>query len=239
MRSVMQPATGHSRRAMLPLLLAYPVLALAGAWTHRQIFPLAALLLLITLWMLPRLSSGRAWPWLLWAAAAAAMVGMSLLGLADLLLLCLPLLIDLLLACWFGRTLRAGCEPLVARFVRIIEGPQRLTLPGVARYVRGVTVFWTVLLSLQAAMLALWLVFQPHDGVLARLGFATSLPWSGRWLGAYMHVGGLLVIPLAFVLEYAYRRWHLRHLAHAGWRQLIVHVMQRWPQLMREEKATP
>src|SRR6185312_11234229 len=49
----------------------------------------------------------------------------SRLGLADLLLEAVPILINVALACWFGRSLLGG-EPLVARFVVAIEGAERL-----------------------------------------------------------------------------------------------------------------
>jgi uncharacterized membrane protein len=48
---------------------------------------------------------------------------------------------NLLLAVLFGRTLRPGAEPLVARFARIVHG----TIPAeVERYTRQVTLAWTV-----------------------------------------------------------------------------------------------
>src|SRR6185312_9011349 len=53
-----------TRRHALLLLLAYPGLAIAGAVTRRQIFPLLALVVLLTVVMLPRLASQRALPWL-------------------------------------------------------------------------------------------------------------------------------------------------------------------------------
>jgi uncharacterized membrane protein len=224
----MPAADGALRRTVLPLLLAYPLLALAGALTHRPIFGLAALLLLITLWMLPRLLGGMLSAWLVWLLAVALVLGLSSLGLSDLLLASVPLLINAALAWWFGRTLRRGCEPRVARFIRVLEGSERLALPEVARYARQVTAFWAILLALQALLLAaLLLVTAPH-GPFASPG---ALP---RWIPAYQHVGGYLVIALAFAAEYAYRRWHLRHLEHDGLHVQALQMMQRWPQLLHE-----
>jgi uncharacterized membrane protein len=48
---------------------------------------------------------------------------------------------QLLLAAVFGRTLRRGEEPLVARLARIMHGE---IPPRVARYCRGVTIAWTI-----------------------------------------------------------------------------------------------
>ena len=219
---------GALRRTVLPLLLAYPLLALAGALTHRPIFGLLALLLLITLWMLPRLFAGSVAPWLAWLAAVALVLGLSSLGLSDLLLASVPLLINAALAWWFGRTLRSGSEPRVVRFIRVLEGSERLALPEVARYARHVTAFWAALLALQALLLAaLLLVTMPHGP----FGFLGATP---SWIPAYQHVGGYLVIALAFASEYAYRRWHLRHLEHAGLHVQALQMMQRWPQLLQE-----
>ena len=50
------------RRYGWTLLLAYPLLAIAGAVTHRQIFALLALVLLLTVVMLPHLLRRRLAP---------------------------------------------------------------------------------------------------------------------------------------------------------------------------------
>ena len=161
------------RRYVLPLLLAYPLLAIAGAVTHRQIFPLLALLLLLTAVMLPRLQARRAGPWLVWLGMLLALLLLSLYGFAGLLLETVPVLINALLACWFGGTLRTS-EPLVTRFIVAIEGADRLSQPGVARYARQVTWFWTLLLATQAVVLAVLLLCAGHSGLLARFGIETT-----------------------------------------------------------------
>lgn len=208
---------------MLVLLPLYPVLAIAGAVTHRTALSLAALLLLITLWMLPRLLAGTARAWLLWTVAVLIALGMAAMGLADRLLDAVPLLILGALALWFGSTLGGGREPRVAGFIRVLEGEAQLAQPGVARYARGVTVFWAGLLALQALILAGLLLY--------RLLGTGELP---RWALAYQHVGGYLLIPLAFGLEYAFRRWHLRHIQHPGLHAQALQMMQRWPQLLHD-----
>lgn len=211
------------RRATLALLPLYPALAIGGALTHRPALSLAALLLLVTLWMLPRLLAGTARPWIGWGAAVLLVCASAGLGLAGRLLDAVPLIILAGLALWFGSTLRAGREPRVARFIRVLEGEAQLAQPGVARYARGVTVFWTALLALQALILAALLLRGLFD--------AGELP---RWALAYQHVGGYLLIPLAFALEYAFRRWHLRHVQHPGLHAQALQMMQRWPQLLHD-----
>lgn len=216
------------RRATLALLPLYPVLAIAGAVTHRAGLSLAAMLLLLTLWMLPRLVAGTPRAWVGWGASVLVAVGLASIGLTDRLLDAVPLLILAGLALWFGSTLRGGREPRVARFIRVLEGEAQLAQPGVAGYARGVTVFWTTLLALQALILAALL--------LRSLFEAGDLP---RWALAYQHVGGYLLIPLAFALEYAFRRWHLRHVQHPGLHAQALQMMQRWPQLLHDTDRHP
>lgn len=223
---------------MLPLLLAYPVLAIAGDMTHRQIFPLIALLLLATALMLPRLLTLRIGAWLAWFAILAALVLSSVFAFADLLLESVPILISALLAIGFGQTL-ATSEPLVARFIIALEGAERLAQPGVARYARDITWSWTLLLAVQALLLAVLLLCAEHAGVLARLGFTSPLPVSDRWAAMWLHVGGYLVLAVAFALEYGYRRWRLRHLSHPGLHDMLLKLMLQWPQLMHGKRASP
>src|SRR6202044_2574754 len=95
-----------------------------------------------------------------------------------------PILINALLACWFGHTLGTP-EPLVARFIIAIEGTGRLAQPGVARYARQLTWFWTLLLGAQALLLAVLLLCAEHSGLLARFGIVSPLSISERWAAAW------------------------------------------------------
>ena len=230
------PRRETTRRYVLPLLLAYPLLAMAGALTHRQVFPLIALSLLLTAVLLPRLLTRRVRPWLAWLGLLSALLLLSLYGFASLLLEAVPVLINALLACWFGRTL-ASAEPLVARFIVAIEGAEWLQQPGVARYARQLTWFWTVLLGVQAGVLAMLLLFAAHGGLLARLGIVSPLPLSDRWASAWLHVGGYALLGAAFLLEYAYRRWRLRHLSHPGLHDMLLQLAVHWPQLLHGNRA--
>jgi uncharacterized membrane protein len=231
-----RPAEGAARRFVLPLLLVYPLLAIAGAVTHRQIFPLVALLLLLTAVMLPRLAARRIGPWLVWLGLLVALLLVSLYGFAGLLLESVPILINALLAYWFGHTLGTP-EPLVARFIIAIEGTGRLVQPGVARYARQVTWFWTLLLGTQAVLLTVLLLCAEHSGLLARFGIVSPLLLSDRWAAAWLHVGGYMLIGAAFLLEYGYRRWRLRHLSHPGLHDMLLQLAMHWPQLLRGSGA--
>lgn len=237
MTSSSPPAENATRRYVLPLLLAYPLLAIAGALTHRQIFPLAALLLLLTAVMLPRLQTRRAGPWLVWLGVLVALLLLSLYGFAGLLLEAVPVLINALLACWFGSTLGTS-EPLVARFIVAIEGADRLSQPGVTRYARQLTWFWTLLLATQAVVLAVLLLCAEHSGLLARFGIVSPLLVSDRWATAWLHVGGYVLLGAAFLLEYGYRRWRLRHLSHPGLHDMLLKLALHWPQLVHGNRST-
>ncbi len=225
-----------TRRWQLALLVAYPLLAVTGALTQRQIFPLAALLLLLTALLLPRLLTGHLGPWLLWLGALLTLLLLALTGWAGLLLELVPLLVNALLAWGFGRTLWTS-EPLVARFIIAIEGAERLAQPGVARYARQLTVFWTLLLTAQALLLAVLLLCATPDGLLARFGIAAPLVVSERWAAAWLHAGGYLLLGAVFLLEYGYRRWRLRHLSHPALHTMLLQLALHWPRLLRGSGA--
>ncbi|MFC5436690.1 xanthomonadin biosynthesis protein [Rhodanobacter umsongensis] len=237
MTSVSPPMESTTRRYALPLLLAYPLLALAGAVTHRQIFALLALVLLLTVVMLPRLLTFRLAPWSVWAAVLLALLLLSLYGFSGLVLEAVPVLINAALACWFGHTLATG-EPLVARFIVAIEGAARLQQRGIARYARQLTWFWTLLLGAQALLLAVLLLGAEHSGLLARFGVTSPLQVPERWAAAWLHLGCYALLGAAFLLEYGYRRWRLRHLSHLGLHDMLLQLALHWPQLLRGHGGT-
>jgi uncharacterized membrane protein len=80
---------------------------------------------------------------LAWAAGAGAatMLWITIPGAAGKLLDALPLAGNLLLAWHFGVTLRAGREPLIARYTRAEHGALP---PRLARYTRRLTWLWTL-----------------------------------------------------------------------------------------------
>jgi uncharacterized membrane protein len=223
----------------LPLLLAYPLLAVAGALLHRQLLSLAALALLLGLLLWPALRARHPAAWLLWSGLSGAMALLAARGLAALVLDAVPLLLNLMLAWVFGRTLRAGRRPLVAQFIEAIEGAQRLALPGIAPYARRLTLFWAVLLTAQGLVLGVLLSCQVPGGLLVRLGVPSPWPLPQPWVQGYVHLGAYLLMAAVFALEYLFRRWHLRHLPHLGLHALLHRLALRWPQLIRGRNRTP
>jgi uncharacterized membrane protein len=240
MSSSSAPLQKSTSRRWLPLMFGYPVLAMAGVLTHRQGFSLAACVLLLTVLMAPALAARRALPWIVWLGTLAAMGWLWLHGMVGLLLECVPIAINVLLASLFGRTLRAGQTPLIARFIEALEGPERLTLPGIAPYARHLTWFWALLTAAQALVLAVLLLCAEPGGLLSSLGIASPWPVRAGLAQSYVHVGGYVLIASAFLLENVFRRWHLRHLHHPRLHELVFGLAARWPNLMRgEDPASP
>ena len=231
--------TRHPGGRPLPLLLAYPLLAVAGALLHRQFLSLGALALLLGLFLWPALRGRRPGAWLLWLGLSGTMAWLATRGLAALVLDAVPVLLNLLLAWVFGRTLRTGRQPLVAQFIEAIEGQQRLAMPGIAPYARRLTAFWSVLLTAQALLLGVLLSCQVPGGLLERLGVPSPWPLPQPWVQGYVHLGAYLLIGAVFALEYLFRRWHLRHLPHLGLHALLHRLALRWPQLIRGRNRAP
>lgn len=213
-------------------LCACAVLALAGGITHRHALSLAAAVLLLVAW-LPRAwhahSAVALGMWLVLALMLLVPAGM---GRPELALMALPVVFLAAVAWLFARTLRRGAEPLVARFIRVIEGDAHLALPGVRAYARGVTVFWACLLGAMACLsIAIALLAQP-GGWLAALGAALPVHLPGTLLVWYPEVGCWVVLVAAFAGEYLFRRWYLRGIPQPSVRHFVIQLFRRWPMLM-------
>src|SRR6185437_888982 len=147
-RSMPSSAANHpidpraSMRWLLPVLIAYALLALLGGVLHRPLLSLIAAALLLLALAVPVLRRPSVAGVVLWLVLAALLLVPAALGRVQLALAGLPIAILGVLAWLFARSL--GREPLVVRCIRLIEGEQRLALPGVARYARGVTAYWAI-----------------------------------------------------------------------------------------------
>ncbi len=224
-----------SVRWLLPLLIAYALLALLGGVLHRPALSLIAAALLLIALAVPVLRRRSVAGALLWLALAVSLLIPAALGRVQLALAGLPIVILGALSWLFARSLRR--EPLVARCIRVIEGEQRLALPGVARYARGVTAYWAIVLGAQAALLAaLWLLTQP-GGVLDVFGIEVPFAPSRATLAWYPEAGCWAVLIAAFAAEYAFRRWAMRRIPHPPLKRFLTCLVQRWPELLRGEMA--
>lgn len=137
----------------------------------------------------------------------------------------MPVLINAVLCAIFARTLTPGRQTLVARAILALEGPERLALPGVASYARKLTLTWALLLGVQAVVLLI-LVLCNSPGITSPIALQ---PGVVHW---YLHVGSYAVVIAFMLLEYGFRRWHMRGVPHPHFGQFCVHLAQRWPALV-------
>lgn len=223
-----------SQRWLWPLLLASPVLAVAGMLTHREVFPLLALAILVTLVMLPGLTRRQSGSWLRWLGLQTVLLAVAVLGFADLLLEAVPVVINAGLAWMFARTL-SRARPLIARCIVAVEGEGRLHERGVALYARQLTAFWAAVLAINALVLAVLFLFADRSGALARFGAMPSFRVDAWWASAWLNVGGYVLPAVVFVIEYPYRRWRLRHLPHLSLSQMLLRLAANWPRLLRDQ----
>lgn len=218
-------------------LLACALLALAGGFTHHSSLSVAAALLLLLAW-LPRVWRRRsALALCAWLGLAALLLVPALAGHAELALMALPVVFLSAVAWMFARTLKPGAEPLIARFIRVIEGEARLALPGVRGYARGVTVYWACVLAGMACLSLVVALLARPGGWLATFGIALPIHLPGSMLAWYPEAGCWVLLLVAFVGEYLFRRWRLRHIPHPGVKRFVTQIIRRWPMLVRGEEG--
>ena len=220
-------------------LFACALLALAGGVTHQHLLSLVAALLLLIAWLPRTLRRRSAVALGGWLAVATLLLVPAAMGHAGLALQALPVAF-LSIAAWiFTRTLLPGREPLVSRFVRVIEGDAQLGLPGVRGYTRSVTVFWAALLAGMASLALLIALFAVPGGWLAALGIALPLRVPGEWLVWYPEAGCWTLLATAFAGEYLFRRWYLRGIPQSGARHFSSQLIRHWQMLIdgRDERV--
>ncbi len=213
-----------TRVGIAVVVIAYVALAALAVLSANGLLAVACVLLLATVVLARGLVAARPSAWLAWLAITALLGLLVVRGSGALALEGLPVAANLALAGLFGYTLLDGRTPLIARAILAMDGPERLALPRVARYARGLTLAWAVLLFAQAVLLVL--VVGARHGLFAAP--ASSLA------SAYLFLGGWFV-PAAFMLgEYAFRRWHLRELPHDPPQRFLRRLAASWPKLLRD-----
>ncbi|MDE2224587.1 MAG: xanthomonadin biosynthesis protein [Xanthomonadaceae bacterium] len=214
-------------------LFACALLALAGGFMHRPPLSVAGALLLLLAW-LPRVwRRHSAVALCAWLALALLLLVPAVMGHAELALMALPVVFLSAVAWLFARTLKPGAEPLVARFIRLIEGDARLALPGVRGYARGVTVFWACVLAGMACLSLVVALLAWPGGWLVTLGITLPVRVPGSLLVWYPEVGCWLLLLAAFAGEYLFRRCYLRHIPHPSVGRFATQIVRRWPMLVR------
>lgn len=218
-------------RAFACGVVAYFLLLFAAFATGCMVLDEFAVFALISLLLLRGLRRGSGVAWSLWLGVAILLTWLARRGLGQLALDSLPIAINAALCVMFARTLRASREPLIAHIIGVLEGPQRLALPRVAGYARHLTLAWALLLGLQACVLLVVVACTVPDGMLASFGIDPPLRVSHVWRW-YLHLGSYALVLGFLVLEYAFRRWHLRHLPHPSLPVFITRLARRWPALV-------
>jgi uncharacterized membrane protein len=186
------------------LALAFPLLAHLAAATGNGAFAAAAVacLLLVLCWPLRHrpLAFGATL-----GLGAGLLVWLLAIEQARLLLLFPPVLLTAAFGLFFARSLRPGRVPLIQRIVQALH-PEALALPGVVDYARRVTWFWALLLLGMALFnLGLAAIAVP-GGLLAAIGVRTPLSVSDEQWSLVANLLNYLVLALAFVAEYLWRR---------------------------------
>ena len=170
------------------LLLAYPLLTHAAVTTGLDYLAWTAWLCIAALVVL-----SFPGPWGL--AGFALLAAAPLVVDAEVLLKLPPVVINLALAVWFGRTLAPGEEPMISWFGRLVRGTE--LAPDLVRYTRYSTVVWTAFFVIMAAAAA------------ALAALAPPQIWS-----VFANGIDYLLVGVLFVGEYVFRRVRYRHHEH-------------------------
>lgn len=219
-------------------MLLYPLLTRVAV--HYRSAPLTLLAVLaLSLVLLGRgLLARRAGAWLGLLAVLAVLVALASLHLALLSLYLPPVLLNLFLGWFFGRTLVRGSRPLIERMAWHLHDREPLS-PQQLVYTRRTTVMWTVFFALMAAINTLLAVFAHPDGVLELVGVAPPFVVPQR---IWFWFANLLNFGLAAVLmagEFAYRQRRFpEHRARHPNALAFVRTLRRempaiWQDLMR------
>lgn len=215
------------------LLAAYVLSLLAAIASGDARFDLLAAFALTTLLFFPGLRRRSLVAGASWLCAVAALAVLAARGHARVALDLMPVFVNAALCLLFAHTLARGREPLIARVIGVLEGPDRLALPRVAAYARGLTFAWALLFGAQALWLAAIVACDVPDGALAAFGATPPFELRGAAWRWYLHLGSYLSALVLLVGEYAWRRWHLRHIPHAPLPLFVARLVRRWPALVR------
>lgn len=168
-----------------------------------------ALAALGALVLLPVLASTRERPRVL--AALILLVWILLLalsvraGLDPLLLSLPPVLLPLLLAGIFARSLRPDREPLITRFVRLTEGVEQAQRLEVRRYTRRLTALWVGLLAALGLAAIVLTALRVPQGWLLIAGLhppaAVSMAVWNDWVNGWAYAVPLLAVAVELVLR--------------------------------------
>lgn len=200
------PDTLPKRSRWGALLLLYPVLLFFLLASGRPWLEFAGVTSLAALIMLPALLTGRwfALPVLLGVGGLAGYGAFS--GHTALVMFLPQILIGVLLATLFGRTLRPGSVPLITRIATAIHDDDASTVP--LRYTRGVTILWTIIFVLMVVEGVILIIFSPPWPV-SRVTFVS---WG--------------IVILIIVGEYLFHTIRYPHSSHRGFPDFVRHLLR-------------
>jgi uncharacterized membrane protein len=211
--------------------LAYPLLAHGAAALDSGALALAAAAVLLVLVLAPALRRLDPAAWLSLLAAGSVLAWLFLSDRALLPLYAVPVLLNLLVAWLFGRSLRAGATPLVERIARLLHGAP--LAPDLLRYTRRVTLGWTVLLVLLALVNAVLALLAVPDGVLVMAGIAPPLAVPRTAWSLFANLLNYLILALAFAGEFLWRRHRFPEHAQGGLAAFAASVARLGPGFWR------
>jgi len=135
------PTAQAARRSRMVVagIASYAVLAATALYLDRPPLAAFAVFVLVAAVLSPALRRRSAKAWCALAACALLVAWLALRGAGWLLLDVVPIIVNVALCILFARTLVAGRTPLIARFIAILESPERLRDACVARYARQLT----------------------------------------------------------------------------------------------------
>ena len=234
------PSPARRSRWFVVGLIAYGVLLCVAFVTGNAWSGVVAAWVLATLLLWPALRRASVLAWGAWFVVVIGLGVLAAHGNRHAALDCLPVMINAALCLVFARTLAHAREPLIARVVTTLEGPQHLALPGVAAYARQLTWAWAIVLGTQAVVLAVLVACRVPGGALMTFGVTSPVSLSAGAWSWWLHFGSYVLVSGFMLLEYAFRRWRLRHVSQMSLAQFIVRLARCWPALVRslaDEKA--
>jgi uncharacterized membrane protein len=220
-------------RLLPPLLaLGYLALAHAAAISASPGLALAAGALLLLLVTFAGLLARRPWAFAVLAAGALLLAWLHERALGVLPLYAPPVLLNLFFAWLFGHTLRRG-PPLIERLARAMSVHVEPIDPALLAYARRLTLAWTLLFLLLAAVnLGLALLARP-DGLLLAAGIEPPLTVSQGLWSLFANLLNYVIVGLFFVLEFAWRKHRFADLPYRSFAEFCRRMARLGPDALR------
>jgi uncharacterized membrane protein len=218
------------------LSVAYLILANLAAFTHRPTLMLAAVAALALALLAPALLAPRAIAWITVAPVALLLHWLYRHGLAVLPLYAPPVLINVLLAWTFGRTLRAGRTPLIYRFVLLLHAGEAPPNPAIRCYATRLTLIWTaffVLMALVNLVLALCAV---PAGILISAGIEPPVRIPQSIWSLFANGLNYALVGLFFIVEFFWRRVRFTDQPYRGIIDFLRKLSKVAPQAMLRDR---